>query len=116
VRTIAQQFRATYKTPLGNHYALPGYALANAVVAAIKAAGSTNGEKIAKALFGGPVTIDYFGNKMKFTAKCHRPQPAAYSIELFTNGVDKQIGKHAAQSIPSIGDGSPCSGKPPKVG
>jgi branched-chain amino acid transport system substrate-binding protein len=116
VRQIAQQFRAAYKTPLGNHYALPGYALANALVAAIKAAGSTDGTKVAKALFGGPVTIDYFGSKMKFTAKCHRPQPAAYSIELFTNGVDKQIGTHAVQSIPSIGDGSPCSGKPPKVG
>jgi branched-chain amino acid transport system substrate-binding protein len=115
VRTIATQFRAAYKTPLGNHYALPGYALADAVVAAIKAAGSTNGEKIAKALFGGPVTVNYFGNKMKFTAKCHRPQPAAYSIEQFTNGVDKQIGTHAVQSIPSIGDGSPCSGKPPAV-
>jgi branched-chain amino acid transport system substrate-binding protein len=115
VRTIATQFKAAYKTPLGNHYALPGYALADAVVNAIRAAKSTDGEKIAKALFGGPVQVNYFGNKMKFTAKCHRPQPAAYSIELFTNGVDKQIGTHAVQSIPSIGDGSPCSGKPPAV-
>jgi branched-chain amino acid transport system substrate-binding protein len=115
VRTIATQFRAKYKTALGNHYALPGYALADAVVAAIKSAKSTNGEKMAKALFGGPVTISYFGSKMKFTAKCHRPQPATYSIEFFKNGVDKQIGTHAVQSIPSIGDKSPCSGKPPKV-
>jgi branched-chain amino acid transport system substrate-binding protein len=115
VRTIANQFRATYKTPLGNHYALPGYALANAVVAAIKSAKSTNGEKMAKALFGGPVTVSYFGSKMKFTAKCHRPQPATYSVEFFKNGVDRQIGTHAVQSIPSIGDKSPCSGKPPKV-
>jgi branched-chain amino acid transport system substrate-binding protein len=115
VRTIATQFRAAYKTPLGNHYALPGYALADAVVNAIRAAKSTDGEKIAKALFGGPVTVNYFGSKMKFTAKCHRPQPATYSIEQFTNGVDKQIGTHAVQSIPSIGDGSPCSGKPPAV-
>src|SRR5213080_3946061 len=115
VRTIAQQFQATYHTPLGNHYALPGYALADALVGAIKAAGSTDGPKIANALFGGKVTINYFGNKMKFTEACHRPQPAAYSIEQFTNGVDKQIGTHAVQSIPSIGDGSPCSGKPPAV-
>jgi ABC-type branched-subunit amino acid transport system substrate-binding protein len=115
VRRIADQFKATYRTPLGNHYALPGYALADAIVAAIKAARSTKGDKIAKALFGGPVTIDYFGSKMKFTAKCHRPQPAAYSIELFTKGVDKQIGTQAVQSIPSIGDGSPCTGRPPKV-
>jgi branched-chain amino acid transport system substrate-binding protein len=115
VRTIAKQFRARYKQPLGNHYALPGYALANAVVAAIRTARSTDGEKIAAALFGGKVRIEYFGNRMKFTQKCHRPQPAAYSIELFTNGKDKQIGTHAVQSIPNIGDGSPCSGRPPKV-
>jgi branched-chain amino acid transport system substrate-binding protein len=115
VRTIAKQFRARYRQPLGNHYALPGYALANAVVAAIRTARSTDGEKIAAALFGGKVRIEYFGNRMKFTQKCHRPQPAAYSIELFTNGKDKQIGTHAVQSIPNIGDGSPCSGRPPKV-
>jgi branched-chain amino acid transport system substrate-binding protein len=115
VRTIAAQFQATYHTKLGNHYALPGYALADAIVGAIKAAGSTDGTKVANALFGGKVTINYFGNKMKFTQKCHRPQPAAYSIEQFTNGKDKQIGTHAVQSIPNIGDGSPCFGKPPTV-
>jgi ABC-type branched-subunit amino acid transport system substrate-binding protein len=115
VRTIARQFQAVYKTPLGNHYALPGYALADAVVAAIKAAGGTDGTKMAKALFGGPVRVNYFGTPMKFTAKCHRPQPAAYSVELFTKGVDKQIGTTKVQQVPNIGDGSPCYGKPPAV-
>jgi len=115
VRTIAQQFQATYHTPLGNHYALPGYALADAVVAAIKKAGSTAGPKIAAALFGGGVTVNYFGTKMKFTSNCHRPQPAAYSIEQWTNGKDTQVGTWKVQSIPKIGDGSPCSGKPPAV-
>jgi branched-chain amino acid transport system substrate-binding protein len=115
VRLIAKQFQATYHTPLGNHYALPGYALADAIVAAIKAAGSTDGTKVANALFGGKVTINYFGSKMKFTQKCHRPQPAAYSIEQFTAGKDKQIDTRAVKSIPNIGDGSPCSGTPPAV-
>ena len=115
VRSIAAQFKAKYGQPLGNHYALPGYALADALVAAIKAAGSTDGTKIAAALFGGPVRINYFGNLMKDTAKCHRPQPAAYSIEQWTNGKDRQIGTHAVKSIPNIGDGSPCSGVPVKV-
>jgi branched-chain amino acid transport system substrate-binding protein len=115
VRLIATQFKAKYGQPLGNHYALPGYALADALVAAIKAAGSTDGTKIAAALFGGPVKINYFGNMMKDTAKCHRPQPAAYSIEQWTNGKDRQIGTHAVKSIPNIGDGSPCSGVPVKV-
>ena len=32
VRTIATQFKAKYGQPLGNHYALPGYALADALV------------------------------------------------------------------------------------
>jgi len=115
VRTIATQFRAAYKTPLGNHYALPGYALADAIVAAIKAAGGTDGTKMAKALFGGPVRVNYFGSRMKFTAKCHRPQPAAYSVELWTNGVDKQIATTKVNTVPTIGDGSPCTGKPPAV-
>jgi hypothetical protein len=59
------------------------------------------------------VAVNYFGNKMKFTQKCHRPQPAAYSVEQFTNGKDKQIGTAKVGVIPDIGDGSPCSGKPP---
>jgi branched-chain amino acid transport system substrate-binding protein len=116
VRTIAKQFQATYHTPLGNHYALPGYALADALVAAIKQAGSTEGAKIAAALFGGGVTVNYFGSNMKFTEKCHRPQPAAYSIEQWTNGKDKQIDRWKLKSVPDIGDGSPCSGTPPSVG
>jgi branched-chain amino acid transport system substrate-binding protein len=115
VRTIATQFKAKYGQVLGNHYALPGYALADALVAAIKQAGSTDGTKVAAALFGGGVKINYFGNKMEFTAKCHRPQPAAYSVEQFTNGKDKQIGTWKLQQVKSIGDGSPCSGKPPAV-
>src|SRR5213080_1380066 len=116
VRTIAKQFQATYHTPLGNHYALPGYALADALVAAIKKAGSTDGTKIAAALYGGGVTVNYFGTKMQFTKTCHRPQPAAYSIEQWTNGKDKQIDHWKVKSIPDIGDGSPCSGTPPSTG
>jgi branched-chain amino acid transport system substrate-binding protein len=115
VRKIAVQFKAAYHTPLGNHYALPGYALADALVAAIKKAGSTDGTKVAAALYGGGVKVNYFGNPMKFTPKCHRPQPAAYSIEQWTNGKDRQIGTHAVKTIPNIGDGSPCSGKVPKA-
>ena len=116
VRQIAQQFQATYHTPLGNHYALPGYALADALVAAIKKAGSTDGTKIAQALFGGGVTVSYFGSNMKFTEKCHRPQPAVYSIEQWTNGKDKQIDSWKVKSVPNIGDGSPCSGTPASAG
>src|SRR5205085_1906600 len=126
VRTIAQQFKTTYHTPLGNHYALPGYALADAIVGAIKAAGSTDGTKLANALFGGKVTINYFGNKMKFTQKCHRPQPAAYSIEqgqimglIGPNGAGKTTFMNAVSSfVPLTGgrvvlDGVDVTGAPP---
>jgi len=113
---IADQFQAEYGEPLGNHYALPGYALADAVVAAIEAAGSTEGPAIAEALFSGQVQIDYFGTPMAFTENCHRPQPAGYSVEEFQNGVNTQIGTAVVQQIPDIGDGSPCSGTPPAAG
>jgi branched-chain amino acid transport system substrate-binding protein len=113
VRTIAKQFKAKYGQPIGNHYALPGYALADAVVAAIKLAGTTDGPKVAAALFSGKVVVNYFGHKMKFTPTCHRPQPAVYSVEQWTNGKDKQIGTWQVHTIPSIGDGNPCTGTPP---
>jgi branched-chain amino acid transport system substrate-binding protein len=113
---IAQQFEEAYGEPLGNHYALPGYALADAVVAAIEQAGSTDGAAIAEALFSGQVQIDYFGTTMAFTPTCHRPQPAGYSVEEFQNGVNTQIDTVVVQQIPDIGDGSPCTGTPPPVG
>jgi branched-chain amino acid transport system substrate-binding protein len=113
---IADEFQAKYGEPLGNHYALPGYALADAIVAAIEAAGATDGPAIAGALFGGQVSIDYFGNPMKFTENCHRPQPAVYSVEEWQAGVNTQVGEAVVTSIPDIGDGSPCSGTPPAAG
>ncbi len=108
VRTINQQFKAAYGTQVGNHYAYPGYALADALVAAIKTAGSTDGTKISNALFSS--TVNYFGHVMHFTPGCHRPHPAVYSIEQFTKGVDKQIGFWAVHTIPNIGDGNHCAG------
>lgn len=108
VRTINQEFKATYGQPIANHYALPGYALADALVNAIKAAGSTDGAKVSNALFGS--SVDFFGHPMKFSATCHRPHPAVYSIEEFTNGVDRQLGFWDVKEIPKIGDNNPCAG------
>jgi branched-chain amino acid transport system substrate-binding protein len=113
---IAQEFQDEYGEPLGNHYALPGYALADAVVAAIEAAGSTEGPAIAEALFGGQVKIDFFGTPMAFTETCHRPQPAGYSVEEWQNGVNTQIDTVVVEQVPDIGDGSPCTGAPPAAG
>jgi hypothetical protein len=36
-------------------------------------------------------------------------------VELFTNGLGKLIDSVSVQKVPNIGDGSPCSGVPPKV-
>lgn len=113
---IAQEYEAEYGEPLGNHYALPGYILADAIVAAIEAAGSTDGQAIADALYGGQVEIDFFGTPMKFTEVCHRPQPAGFSVEEFQNGVSSQIDTVVVEEIPDIGDGSPCTGSTETAG
>ncbi len=115
VAVVNAQFKAKYGQPIGNHYALPGYELADAVVAAIKKANSTDGTKIASALFDSGLGVKTFAGKMAFTTKCHRPQPAIYTVEQYTNGKDKQIGTVSVKRVPNIGDGSPCSGVPPKV-
>lgn len=110
VTEIADAFQAEYGDSLGNHYALPGYRLADVVVGAIERAGSTDGAAIAAELFNSSVEFDFFGNQMHFSETCHRPQPAAYSIEQYTGGADTQIDTWAVQSIPDIGDGNPCAG------
>ena len=115
VARVNAQFKARYGQPIGNHYALPGYVLADAVVAAIKKANSTDGTKIASALFDSGLVINTFAGKMAFTSKCHRPQPAIFTVERYTNGKAKQIGTVSVKKVPNIGDGSPCSGVPPKV-
>lgn len=115
VAKVNAQFKKRYGQPIGNHYALPGYELADAVVAAIKKAGSTDGTAIAKALYDSGLAIDTFAGKMAFTSKCHRPQPAIYTVEQYTNGKDKQIDTWSTKKVPNIGDGSPCTGVPPKV-
>ncbi len=115
VAAVNKQFKAKYGQPIGNHYALPGYELADALVAAIKKAGSTDGTKIATALYDSGLIIKTFAGNMAFTSKCHRPQPAIYTVEQYTNGKDRQIGTATVKKVPNIGDGSPCSGVPPKV-
>ena len=115
VAKLNAQFKAKYGQPIGNHYALPGYELADALVAAIKKAGSTDGTKIASALFSSNLLVKTFAGNMAFTAKCHRPQPAIYTVEQYTNGKDTQIDSTAVKKIPNIGDGSPCAGVQPKV-
>ena len=113
VAKVNAQFKAKYGQPIGNHYALPGYELADALVAAIKKAGSTDGTKISAALYDSGLKIKTFAGPMAFTKKCHRPQAAIFTVEQYTNGKDKQIDSVSVKKVPSIGDGSPCSGNQP---
>lgn len=115
VAKLNAKFKAKYGQPIGNHYALPGYLLAGAVVAAIKKAESTDGPAIAKALFDSGLAIDTFAGKVAYTSKCHRPQPAIYTVEQYTNGKSVQVDTWSTKKVPVIGDGSPCTGVPPKV-
>jgi branched-chain amino acid transport system substrate-binding protein len=113
VAKLNAQFKAKYGQPIGNHYALPGYELADALVAAIKKAGSTDGTKVAAALYDSGLQIKTFAGTLAFTKKCHRPQPAVFTVEQYTKGKDKQIDTVSVKKVPSIGDGSPCSGSQP---
>jgi len=113
VAKVNAAFKAKYGQPIGNHYALPGYELADALVAAIKKAGSTDGTKISAALYDSGLKIKTFAGPMAFTKKCHRPQAAIFTVEQYTNGKDKQIDTVSVKKVPSIGDGSPCSGNQP---
>ncbi|HET6172482.1 MAG TPA: ABC transporter substrate-binding protein [Gaiellales bacterium] len=113
VAAINKQFKAKYGQPIGNHYALPGYEAADAIVGAIKKAGSTDGTKMAAALYDSGLPIKTFAGTLSFTKKCHRPQVAIFTVEQYTGGKDKQIDSVSVKKVPSIGDGSPCSGNQP---
>jgi branched-chain amino acid transport system substrate-binding protein len=109
VQRFFNNFKKKYGVALSNSYPTRGYDLATAIVEAIKRAKSTDGEKIAQALFSG-VTIQTMSGSVKFTAKCHRPQPPSHIFELYTNGKAKALGRVYAHDIPNIGDGNPCAG------
>jgi len=115
-RTL-EAFKAKYKVTVTNHYPTRGYDEATAVVEAIRKAGSTDGQKMADALFGkGPngkgFPINTLSGSQRFTFTCHRPQPANHVIEQYTNGKAKVVATWAVQFVPDIGDGNPCKGKP----
>jgi ABC-type branched-subunit amino acid transport system substrate-binding protein/tRNA A-37 threonylcarbamoyl transferase component Bud32 len=86
-----------------------GYDLATVLVEAIKRAKSTDSAKIAKALFSG-FTVQTLLGPVKFTEKCHRPQPAWHVFELYANGKAKALDRASTRNIPIIGDRNPCAG------
>jgi branched-chain amino acid transport system substrate-binding protein len=107
-------FKTKYHVALTSSYPARGYDLASALVAAIAKAKSTDGPKIAAALFSGK-PINTLSGKVMFTKACHRPQPASHVIEQYTNGKAKVIERYFVKKIPNIGDGSSCAGTVPQV-
>lgn len=114
VTNFYNNFKKRYKTNLTSSYPARGYDLASALVGAIKKAGSTDGKKVANALFSG-TPINTLSGWVKFTQACHRPQPASHVIEQYTNGKAKVIERYTVKKIPDIGDGSSCAGPVPQL-
>ncbi len=98
-----------YGSVLTSSDAVGGYDLATVLAAAIRKANSTEGPKIAEALFSG-LTIETLTGRVKFSERCHRPQPPRYILERYTNGRATALGRVYAHRIPTIGDGNPCAG------
>lgn len=108
VRRINADFKKAYGQDVAFHFSLPGYVIPDLIANAVKQAGGTDGTKMAEAMLSSPVP--YLGKTLKFTSGCHRPQPATFSIEQYTDGTAKQIDERAAEKIPDLGDGNPCAG------
>ena len=81
-------------------------------MAAIKKAGSTDGTKIAAALYDSGLKIKTFAGHMAFTKKCHRPQAAIFTVEQYTNGKDKQIDTRVGQEGAEHRRRQPVLGRP----
>ena len=81
VAKVNAAFKAKYGQPIGNHYALPGYEAADAVVAAIKKAGSTDGTKVAAALYASGLKVKTFAgtspSRPSATARSRRSSPSS---------------------------------------
>jgi branched-chain amino acid transport system substrate-binding protein len=108
VRSLFDSFYDKYRVFIDS-YTTRGYDLATVLVEAIKRAKSTDSTKIAKALFSG-FTIRTLAGPVRFTEKCHRPQPPSHVFELYTNGKSKALGRVPTRTIPIVGDGNPCAG------
>jgi branched-chain amino acid transport system substrate-binding protein len=93
---ISDRYQERWGEQMDESYAIVPYDLGTAISDAIEAAG----------------TVIAPGKKA-FSEECHRPQPAAFDIELWTNGQAKKVAESTAEEIPDLDDGNTCLNVPP---
>ena len=111
---LGKKFEERWGDEMDESYAIVPYDLGTTIAEAIEAAGSTEGTDVAEALFSGELVIDtLIGGPKVFTPECHRPQPAKFDIEQWTNGQAERLDSVTVEEIPDIGDGNTCLNVPP---
>jgi branched-chain amino acid transport system substrate-binding protein len=114
VKKIGKKFDERWGEEMSESYAIVPYDLGTAIAKAIDAAGSTDGTEVANKLFSGDLVVDtVIGGPMIFTPECHRPQPASFDIEKWTNGQAQKVDEVTVEQIPDTGDGNTCLDVPP---
>ena len=115
VTQIADAYQERWGEEMNESYAIVPYDLGTALADAIDAAGTTEGAEVAAQLFSGDLVVDtVIGGPMVFTPECHRPQPAGFDIELWTNGQAEKVAEQQVAEIPDLGDGNTCLDVPPE--
>jgi branched-chain amino acid transport system substrate-binding protein len=106
---ISDRYEQRWDEEMNESYAIVPYDLGTALADAIDAAGTTEGSEVAAQLFSGDLVVDtVIGGPMVFTPECHRPQPAGFDIELWTNGQAEKVAEAQVEEIPDLGDGNTC--------
>jgi branched-chain amino acid transport system substrate-binding protein len=114
VEELGEKFEERWNEEMDESYAIVPYDLGSTIAAAIEEAGSTEGTEVANALFSGELVVDtLIGGPKVFTAECHRPQPARFDIERWTDGRAERMDSVTVEAIPDIDDGNTCLDVPP---
>lgn len=112
---LNERYRERWGEPMDESYSIVPYDLGTAIAEAIEAAGTTDSAEVANALFNEGLVVETVippGAKT-FTPECHRPQPASFDIEQWTNGQAEKVADLTVEEIPDIDDGNTCLDVPP---
>jgi branched-chain amino acid transport system substrate-binding protein len=118
VKEISDRYQARWGEQMDESYAIVPYDLGTAISEAIDEAGTTDSAEVAAKLFSGDLVVDTViaPGKKVFSEECHRPQPAAFDIELWTNGQAKKVAEQSVEEIPDLDDGNTCLNVPEPPG